>query len=309
MADDEIDDKNASLLVDLMEAAFPEEIKRWNHRKDEKTTNSRNPRVQLSFTKEKEHHFIIIEVTSEDDIKVESSSHSTDRQLFQTTFASTRDVIAAISAVLEEEEEASSEMSKHELASSLDFPCPSPNENTGNNDSNDEHYSLKPLQQLSDYHWMSTDSQHLLQDRKSTFQAHLAEIHHVDQVADALKSLFWDQPAISNKVRRATHNMWAYRIVVSSSESPSNKNKQKYSANTTTIVQQDHSDDGEDGAGKKLAHLLEIRKESNLLVVVSRWYGGIHLGPKRFVHISNVARDLLDRYHEQQKACQPNSEN
>lgn len=31
----------------------------------------------------------------------------------------------------------------------------------------------------------------------------------------------------------------------------------------------------------------------NVMVVVSRWYGGINLGPDRFKHINNVARILL----------------
>ena len=30
------------------------------------------------------------------------------------------------------------------------------------------------------------------------------------------------------------------------------------------------------------------------VVVVTRWYGGIHLGPDRFKHINNAARTLLD---------------
>jgi hypothetical protein len=30
------------------------------------------------------------------------------------------------------------------------------------------------------------------------------------------------------------------------------------------------------------------------IVVVSRWYGGIKLGPDRFKHINNVARELLE---------------
>lgn len=60
----------------------------------------------------------------------------------------------------------------------------------------------------------------------------------------------------------------------------------------------DNNDDGEDGAGARLAHLLEVRKEDGVLVVVSRWFGGIKLGPKRFSHISNTARELLAQYHE-----------
>jgi Uncharacterized protein family UPF0029 len=63
--------------------------------------------------------------------------------------------------------------------------------------------------------------------------------------------------------------------------------------NTVVVLKHDNDDDGEDGAGSRLAHLLEMRKEVNILVLVSRWYGGIQLGPKRFVHINNVARDVL----------------
>lgn len=29
----------------------------------------------------------------------------------------------------------------------------------------------------------------------------------------------------------------------------------------------------------------------NVIVVVSRWFGGIHLGPDRFKHINSAARD------------------
>jgi putative IMPACT (imprinted ancient) family translation regulator len=32
----------------------------------------------------------------------------------------------------------------------------------------------------------------------------------------------------------------------------------------------------------------------NVMVVVTRWYGGVHLGPDRFRHISNAARQVLE---------------
>ena len=32
-----------------------------------------------------------------------------------------------------------------------------------------------------------------------------------------------------------------------------------------------------------------------MLVVVSRWYGGIQLGPDRFKHINNCARNVLEK--------------
>ena len=33
---------------------------------------------------------------------------------------------------------------------------------------------------------------------------------------------------------------------------------------------------------------------TNVLVIVSRWFGGTHLGADRFKHIGQVARDALE---------------
>ena len=59
----------------------------------------------------------------------------------------------------------------------------------------------------------------------------------------------------------------------------------------------DCDDDGESGAGARLLHLLDILGVKNVCVVVSRWYGGVHLGPDRFRHINNAARQLLAQVH------------
>lgn len=47
-------------------------------------------------------------------------------------------------------------------------------------------------------------------------------------------------------------------------------------------VLQDYDDDGEAAAGGRLLHLLQMTDARNVCVVVSRWYGGILLGPSRF---------------------------
>ena len=60
------------------------------------------------------------------------------------------------------------------------------------------------------------------------------------------------------------------------------------------ILKHDNDDDGEDAAGGRLAMLLDVRDEDGVMVVVSRWYGGVKLGPRRFAMIANVARELLD---------------
>lgn len=78
----------------------------------------------------------------------------------------------------------------------------------------------------------------------------------------------------------------------------------------------DNDDDGETAAGGRLAHLLQIlvrfsfcwvtifetftrlhsvsQEVNNVLVIVTRYFGGIHLGPDRFKHINQAARNALD---------------
>lgn len=56
-----------------------------------------------------------------------------------------------------------------------------------------------------------------------------------------------------------------------------------------------HDDDGERFSGKKLADLLEAMDMLGL-VVVTRSYGGILLGPIRFQHITQCARESIMAY-------------
>uniref|UniRef100_A0A8D0L9D3 Impact RWD domain protein n=1 Tax=Sphenodon punctatus TaxID=8508 RepID=A0A8D0L9D3_SPHPU len=109
-------------------------------------------------------------------------------------------------------------------------------------------------------------------DRRSTFQAHLAPVVYPKQVKMVLGKLYENK-----KIATATHNIYAYRIYC--------EDKQTYL--------QDCEDDCETAAGGRLLHLMQILNVRNVLIVVSRWYGGILLGPDRFKHINNCARDIL----------------
>ncbi|KAJ7992870.1 hypothetical protein DPEC_G00266550 [Dallia pectoralis] len=109
-------------------------------------------------------------------------------------------------------------------------------------------------------------------DRRSTFQSHLAPVVTPGQVRMVLDNLYENK-----KIASATHNIYAYRIYC--------EDKQSFL--------QDCEDDGETAAGGRLLHLLQILDVRNVLVVVSRWYGGIQLGPDRFKHINNSARNVL----------------
>ena len=101
--------------------------------------------------------------------------------------------------------------------------------------------------------------------------AHVCSVTCMEHVQWALAELLFND----KKVAKATHNMFAYRFT-----------------NDGTLVS-DNDDDGEKGSGSKIAALLELSHVENVLVVVSRWYGGTLLGPARFKWIAGVARDGL----------------
>ncbi len=54
------------------------------------------------------------------------------------------------------------------------------------------------------------------------------------------------------------------------------------------------NDDGESGAGMIILQQLEAAGLEEHLIVVTRWYGGKHLGGDRFRHV----RDAVDHYLE-----------
>lgn len=112
----------------------------------------------------------------------------------------------------------------------------------------------------------------IIEDRKSVFQGHTATVKSLDEVKLVISRLYENK-----KIAQATHNIYAYRIYC--------EDKQTWLS--------DCEDDGEDAAGGRLLHLLDILDIVDRVVVVSRWYGGALLGPDRFKHINNAARIVL----------------
>ena len=77
----------------------------------------------------------------------------------------------------------------------------------------------------------------------------------------------------AKKYAKATHNTWA---VVLSDGGPVK------------------GDDGEAGAGAVILRMLERAGLVDHIVVVTRWYGGVHLGGDRFAHVVTCVRAYLD---------------
>lgn len=115
-----------------------------------------------------------------------------------------------------------------------------------------------------------------LVESKSTFLARCAPVTSPAQAAAFIRHLL----ATDRRVRAATHNITAWRIRGSGGGG---------------VVYQDCDDDGETAAGGRLLHLMQVMGVWDVVVVVSRWYGGVKLGPRRFAMISAAARDAFVR--------------
>lgn len=78
------------------------------------------------------------------------------------------------------------------------------------------------------------------------------------------------------------------------------KRKKKYAKathNTWAVLLSDgplKADDGEGGAGQIIVQMLEREGLRDHVVVVTRWYGGKHLGGDRFRHVATCVRTYLE---------------
>ena len=77
----------------------------------------------------------------------------------------------------------------------------------------------------------------------------------------------------NKKFAKATHNTWAVLL----DEDGPLKN-----------------DDGESGAGMVIVRMLERAGLRNHMVIVTRWYGGKHLGGDRFRHVQTCVEAYLE---------------
>lgn len=79
------------------------------------------------------------------------------------------------------------------------------------------------------------------------------------------------------KFARATHNSWA---VLLTGDGPV------------------RNDDGESGAAAVILRMLEREGLADVIVVVTRWYGGTHLGGDRFAHVVTCTRAFLEEWRK-----------
>ena len=106
----------------------------------------------------------------------------------------------------------------------------------------------------------------IISDRGSRYAVSGGPARDRDQAAALLAELRRDK-----RFQKATHNSWAGIL----SGEPCK------------------DDDGESGAGALILQMLDRAGLADHIVIVTRWYGGKHLGGDRFRHVADAVRLYL----------------
>ena len=101
------------------------------------------------------------------------------------------------------------------------------------------------------------------------FQAHFVPISHLSQLRSAMAAV-----CAENGCGRATHNMFALRLGAA----------------------EGREDDGERGSSRVIMDAMKARGITDGICIVSRFFGGTHLGRRRFDIIKEEAELILDIY-------------
>lgn len=112
---------------------------------------------------------------------------------------------------------------------------------------------------------------HCAVDRGSKYSATGGRVESGEDVKAFLKRVKSDK-----KYLKATHNIYAARYVEDGK------------------VVERKSDDGETGAGMVILRILRQTNFVNVVVVVTRWYGGVKLHADRFKHVQDSTRLIVE---------------
>ena len=110
----------------------------------------------------------------------------------------------------------------------------------------------------------------VITDRGSKYAVAGAPAHSKADAQTVVKTLKKDK-----RFAKATHNSWG--VILSAGGPVKN-------------------DDGEAGAGMVIIRMLERAEITDHVVIVTRWFGGTHLGGDRFRRVQDCVRHYLDHY-------------
>ncbi len=131
-----------------------------------------------------------------------------------------------------------------------------------------------PMAFSDEYHCRSEYLQchQIILDRGSHYSVTGGKVLSRKEVEEFLKKVKKDK-----RYAAATHNSWAARI------------------SRNGAIFETKSDDGETGAGQVILHQLRKTHVVDVIVVVTRWFGGIKLENDRFRHLQDATRHFIEK--------------
>jgi hypothetical protein len=117
---------------------------------------------------------------------------------------------------------------------------------------------------------LKTKHTDVISKQNNHFQAHTVGIKSSDQVVPAVKALCADF-----RIAGASHVAYAYRL-----------GREEYAITNW-------EDDGHWGAGKRIMDAITSSNQYNILVCVTHWHAGNHMGPGRFDIIRELANKAI----------------
>lgn len=106
--------------------------------------------------------------------------------------------------------------------------------------------------------------ENVISDKGSKYAVSGGQVLSASEAKGFIKKLI-----TKKKYAKATHNTWAVIL-----------------KDGTQIK----NDDGESGAGLIILRMLEREQLFDHIIVVTRWYGGVHLGGDRFRHVQSCVK-------------------
>lgn len=112
----------------------------------------------------------------------------------------------------------------------------------------------------------------IIVDRGSKYSVSGGKVQGKEDIKKFLKTL-----KAKKSYQKATHNSWAARV---------RKDQGVFDVK---------NDDGEMGAGKVILRVLQKENMVDMIIVVTRWFGGIKLQGDRFRHVQDATSYFLEK--------------
>ncbi|EIM80595.1 ribosomal protein S5 domain 2-like protein [Stereum hirsutum FP-91666 SS1] len=124
----------------------------------------------------------------------------------------------------------------------------------------------------------------IIEDRQSTFQATLFRARTATEARTAINHL----RRVIHRSNPASHEIAAWRCMVL-------RQGRTGLGEDDFMLVEGSEDDNEKWAGAKVLGVMKSLAVLDTVVVVSRWYGGVMLGPVRFTHIEDCTRQVCNQ--------------